>query len=54
MIGGLEGSNIAKQMGNTQGALPCTVIINPQGKSIYTKLGKINEDDIKNAINKSL
>ena len=54
VIGGLEGSNLSKQMGNTQGALPYTVIINPQGKSIYTKLGKINEDDIKKAINSGL
>ena len=54
VIGGLEGSNLSKQMGNTQGALPYTVIINPQGKSIYTKVGKINEDDIKKAINSGL
>jgi thiol-disulfide isomerase/thioredoxin len=54
VIGGLEGSNLSKQMGNTQGALPYTVIINPQGKSIYTKLGKINEDELKKAINNGL
>jgi thiol-disulfide isomerase/thioredoxin len=54
VIGGLEGSNISKQMGNTQGALPYTVIINPQGKSIYTKLGKINEDELKKAIDTGL
>ena len=54
VIGGLEGSNLAKQMGNTQGALPYTVIINPQGKSIYTKLGKISEDELKKAINSAL
>ena len=54
VIGGLEGSNLSKQMGNTQGALPYTVIINTQGKSIYTKLGKINEDELKKAINSGL
>ena len=54
VIGGLEGSNLSKQMGNTQGALPYTVVINPKGKSIYTKLGKITEDELKKAINSGL
>jgi thiol-disulfide isomerase/thioredoxin len=54
VIGGLEGSNLSKQMGNTQGALPYTVVINAKGKSIYTKLGKINEEELKKAINSAL
>ncbi|QKM65623.1 TlpA family protein disulfide reductase [Polynucleobacter tropicus] len=54
VIGGLEGSNLAKQMGNSQGALPYTVIINPSGKSTFTKLGKISEDELKKAINNAL
>ena len=54
VIGGLEGSNLSKQMGNTQGALPYTVVINSKGKSIYTKLGKISEEELKKAINSAL
>ena len=54
VLGGLEGSNLSKQMGNTQGALPYTVVINPKGKSIYTKLGKISEEELKKAINSAL
>ena len=54
VIGSLEGSNLSKQMGNAQGALPYTVVINPKGKSIYTKLGKITEDELKKAINSGL
>ena len=54
VIGGLEGSNLAKQMGNTQGALPYTVVISPNGKSTFTKLGKISEDELKKAINSAL
>jgi len=50
VIGGLEGSNLSKQMGNTQGALPYTVIISAKGKAIYTKLGKINEEELRKAI----
>jgi len=54
VIGGLEGSNLAKQMGNTQGALPYTVIINQKGKSIFTKLGKISEEELRKVINSAL
>ena len=53
-IGGLEGSNLSKQLGNTQGALPYTIIINTKGKVIYSKLGKISEDDLRNAIKNTL
>ena len=54
MIGGLDGSALAKQMGNAQGALPYTVIINPKGKSVFTKLGKISEEELKKAINSAI
>ena len=54
VIGGLEGSNLSKQMGNTQGALPYTVIIDSKGKSTYTKLGKISEDELRKAIKSAL
>ena len=54
VLGGIEGSNLSKQMGNTQGALPYTVVINSKGKSIYTKLGKISEEELKKAINSAL
>jgi thiol-disulfide isomerase/thioredoxin len=54
LIGGLEGSSLSKQMGNTQGALPYTVIINSKGKSTFTKLGKINEEELRKAIKSAL
>ena len=54
VIGGLEGSNLSKQMGNTQGALPYTVIINAKGKATYTKLGKISEEELRKAIKDAL
>ena len=54
LIGGLDGSALAKQMGNAQGALPYTVIINAKGKSVYTKLGKISEEELKKAINSAI
>ncbi|SNX29007.1 Thiol-disulfide isomerase or thioredoxin [Polynucleobacter meluiroseus] len=54
VIGGLEGSNISKLLGNSQGALPYTVVINPQGKVISSKLGEISEDELRNAIKSAL
>ena len=54
VIGGLEGSNLSKQLGNSQGALPYTTIINAKGKASYSKLGKISEDDIRSAIKSAL
>jgi len=54
LIGGLEGSNLSKQMGNSQGALPYTVIINSKGKATYTKLGKISEEELRKAIKDAL
>ena len=54
MIGGLDGSALAKQMGNAQGALPYTVIINAKGKSVFTKLGKISEEELKKAVNSAI
>ena len=54
VIGGLDGSNLSKQMGNTQGALPYTIIINSKGKSIYTKLGEISEEELRKAINSAI
>jgi thiol-disulfide isomerase/thioredoxin len=54
LIGGLEGSTLAKQMGNAQGALPFTVIINSKGKAVYSKLGKISEDELRKAIKSAI
>jgi hypothetical protein len=54
VIGGLEGSQMGKNLGNTQGALPFTVIIDSKGQIIYRKLGKIDADELKNIILKAI
>jgi len=53
VMGGMNASSIYKALGNTQSALPYTVVISPQGKVIDTKLGKIDEDSLKKVINSS-
>jgi thiol-disulfide isomerase/thioredoxin len=45
VVGGMEGSNRGKQLGNEKGALPYTVIIDSKGTKVFSKLGKITEDD---------
>jgi thiol-disulfide isomerase/thioredoxin len=50
VVGGLEGSNWGKKLGNEQGALPFTVVISPSGNQIFSKLGKLTEDDVNNSI----
>lgn len=54
VIGGLEGSSLSKQLGNTSGALPYTLIINSKGKAVYSKLGKISEDELRKAIKSAI
>jgi thiol-disulfide isomerase/thioredoxin len=54
VIGGLEGSNLSKQMGNSQGALPYTIVINAQGKATNSKLGKISEEELRKSIKSAL
>jgi thiol-disulfide isomerase/thioredoxin len=54
VMGGLQGSKIGKALGNTQGALPYTVVINAKGKVTNTKLGKINEDELRKHIKAAL
>ena len=54
VMGGLQGSKIGKALGNTQGALPYTVVINAKGKVTNTKLGKISEDELRSAIKSAI
>ena len=46
VLGGLEGSNWAKSMGNPSSGLPFTVLVNEKGVIIKSKLGKITEDEL--------
>jgi thiol-disulfide isomerase/thioredoxin len=50
VVGGISGSEWGKRLGNAQGALPYTIIIDPKGNKVFSKLGKITEDDVNNSI----
>ena len=53
-IGGMDGSAMYKALGNTQSALPYTVVLSPSGKVLDTKLGKIDEDALRKSIKSAL
>jgi predicted Zn-dependent protease with MMP-like domain len=54
VLGGLEGSNLSKQMGNAQGALPYTVVIRANGQASNSKLGKMSEEELRKVIKSAL
>jgi hypothetical protein len=47
-LAGLNGTELGKLLGNTQGGLPFTVVLDAQGQLKQQKLGKLSEDDVKN------
>ena len=46
-LAGLNGTALGTQLGNTQGGLPFTMVLDAQGGLKSRKLGKLSEDDIK-------
>lgn len=47
-LAGLTGTALGTQLGNAQGGLPFTVVLDAQGGLKARKLGKLSEDDLKN------
>jgi len=45
-LAGLEGVELSRTLGNTNGGLPYTVVFNPQGQLIARKLGALAEVDL--------
>ena len=45
-LAGLNGTELAKQLGNDVGGLPFTVVLNGQGRLIQRKVGKLTPNDI--------
>ncbi len=45
-LGGLGGTDLLKSLGNEQGALPFTVVLDAQGTVKMQKLGKLSEKEI--------
>ena len=54
VLGGLEGSNWAKSLGNPSSGLPFTVVIDEKGGIKKVKLGKISEDELSSWIDNAI
>ncbi|ABC36532.1 thioredoxin family protein, putative [Burkholderia thailandensis E264] len=50
VISGYGGADLARNFGNTAGALPFTVVIDETGKVRETKLGQIHPDELKRTL----
>jgi thiol-disulfide isomerase/thioredoxin len=44
LVAGAEGSELARDLGNSSGALPYTVLISPRGTVVQTRLGLIRPE----------
>jgi thiol-disulfide isomerase/thioredoxin len=45
-LAGFDGSDLSRQLGNTSGALPFTVVFNRQGAVVQRKLGESSYDEL--------
>lgn len=50
VLTGFAGTQLAKDLGNTQGGLPFTVILDEDGNVLLKKAGRIQMDTIRNAL----
>ena len=47
VLAGMEGSELSRALGNPNGSLPFTVVLNKKGDVVVQKLGSIDEADLK-------
>jgi thiol-disulfide isomerase/thioredoxin len=47
VMGGLDGSELGRNLGNSVGGLPFTVVLGGAGKVVHRKMGKVSPDDLK-------
>lgn len=52
--GGAGGLDLLKTLGNQVGGLPFTLVIDPSGKAVVTRLGRINYEELRDASNRAL
>lgn len=47
-LAGMNGSEFGKILGNSDGSLPFTVVLDAQGRLIFRKIGKLTAEEVKN------
>ena len=53
LIGGAEGAELTRQLGNSSRALPYTLIINPTGTATFARLGALAEHELDTLLQKN-
>jgi peroxiredoxin len=54
LVAGMGGTELARQFGNTIGALPFTAVIDPRGRIVERKLGRIRIDALRAVVRQTL
>lgn len=54
LVAGTDGTILARELGNPSGALPYTVLIDPQGRVVQARLGRIKEAELRGWLNPRL
>jgi peroxiredoxin len=54
LVAGLTGSELARQFGNTSAALPFTVVIDPSGRVVERRLGRIRLPQLRRIVLETL
>jgi peroxiredoxin len=47
LVAGVEGSELGRRLGNAEGALPYTVLFDPEGRLVRRKLGQIRPAELR-------
>lgn len=54
LAAGVDGSELARELGNSSGALPYTVLISPQSRLVETQLGRLHPETLKRWLDRRL
>jgi len=52
LIAGASGTELARQLGNTSGALPYTVLVDQSGTIVQSKLGQLRDPELRSWLSK--
>lgn len=52
-VAGFSGTELARSLGNAQGGLPYTLVIQPDGAIKFVKLGRVHMDELRAALPRS-
>jgi len=53
VVGGMETIDLTRKLGNAAAALPYTVVLDPSGKIVTTRLGGITEQELRSVIGRT-